>query len=438
MSHGTPAVIGHGVTVQPSQMCEHGMRRLWVHFSDTDDHPNIPTCQTCDGPEAWTVESLSPLTLSPSIEVRGQGLPPRLHSRRKVGASMKRLAILLAAVALFAGISVAHAGESPPVNAPRVSESLFPPPNTRYIAYIDFNQVIPQVQSTGVLTWKAVDAFGWPGWRQVVAQSMDTGSPYAGSMGNILSYSITVREASGGELADVQLNAVATGFLEGKCGAGFATACAYLFDPRPSNTYYKAAAMITWPFTSNAHVICHEVCGHSVSHACDQYIGGCPPTDGQPFQCTSNPDTNMDCYNAARTMQPYDVVTYEGAYMPPAFERCIENAAAACVGMDPVAGAVWWCNRDGRSLVVSVAYDDDVQGDGYWVKSFTGDPAARFPKLLNDGFPNFAETNVPGAGRCQGTTVERPPPGVVRCVYLLMDNYATTRARQYWALAGCF
>lgn len=357
---------------------------------------------------------------------------------------MKGRAIAVAvALLLFTSLGVAHAGNAAPVApGPVLSTSLFPtvafePPNQRYIAWMDYNQVLPQVQATGVVTWTSTDSFGWAGWRQVVADAMNTGSFYAGSFGNTLGYSITVREALPGELADLRLNAVPTGVLEAWCGAGFATACAYLLDARPANSYFKAASMISWPFVSNAAVIEHEEF-HIVPHACDQYWGGCPPTDSAPFQCLGNPDTLMDCGNAARTIQPFDVVTYEGAMMPPAFERCIENAAAACVGMDPAAGAVWWCNRDGRALVVSVAYDDDVQGDGYWVKSFTGHPAARYPKLLSDGFSNFAETNVPGAGRCQGTTVERPPPGVVRCVYLLMDNYATTRARQYWQLAGCF
>jgi hypothetical protein len=116
-----------------------------------------------------------------------------------------------------------------------------------------------------------------------------------------------------------------------------------------------------------------------------------------------------------------DDALYFQRHYPPAFERCIFNASVPCVGLDVAGSGVYWCKRTENTRIVSVAYDDGVQGDGYWVASFT--------EATGDAFPSLA-----GLTACQGLSVELVPG---RCVYVLANNEMSYPARPYWQLAGC-
>lgn len=207
----------------------------------------------------------------------------------------------------------------PLTEAEIASTTTFNPPNERWIAQAEYNKVIPAVAASGELLWTAQDNYGWPtwmtSWRDINALSLDTGSSYALSLGNAIAPYINVREARAGETAHIRNRVESTAVGNAKCGAGFATACAYIFDALPANAYYKGALMSTYVFTGQAAVIQHEDY-HLFAMACDQYVGGCPPTDDTTFQCTGNPETLMDCGLAARSPQYFDIITLFGAYVP--------------------------------------------------------------------------------------------------------------------------
>lgn len=220
-----------------------------------------------------------------------------------------RLAVILVVVIILISSSVASA---------------FEPPNQRHYPGIENNRVLPKVAATGVLTWQVVDSYGWSAWRDVVAASLNSGSPYMYSLGNVLNFylsqdrfhRIEIREAWPSETADVVHFAVPTAFLESKCGT-WATACIYMYSARPVPAYYRAALMVSLPFEWQSHVVQHETF-HVLANACDQYRGGCPRiSDGRwdsTVQCLGNPDTLMDCGGAALYPQPYDYVTFVTAY----------------------------------------------------------------------------------------------------------------------------
>lgn len=226
----------------------------------------------------------------------------------------------------------------------------FEPWNQRHHPYAPVTMPLTtKVAATATLTWQAVDQYGWPEWAGVVSRSLDTSSPDANSLGRVYNRflasegrgQITVREHRAGERPDLQHFAVQTAFLEAKCGS-WATACVYITSPLPVPAYHKAAAMITWSYTSRAAVVRHET-NHPLARACDQYRGGCPlaatgawePT----VQCTGNPDTLMDCGGAARTATSFDYVTFKTAY--PAGTAFLQVQAPDCGGPQAPWGGVW-------------------------------------------------------------------------------------------------
>lgn len=204
-----------------------------------------------------------------------------------------------------------------------------------------------RVGQTATVLWAATDSYGWPGWHDLVAQSLNTGSSDSDSYGNVLNRflasegrgQITVREATGTESPYIIENAVPTAFLEAKCG-DWATACVFLLNPLPVPAYFKAASMITWPYVSAAAVARHET-NHPVSLACDQYKAGCPRlVDGgydATVVCTGNKDTLMDCGGAATTVTAFDYATFKAAY--PATTGFLQPAAPCG---DPCWNGVEW------------------------------------------------------------------------------------------------
>ncbi len=202
-----------------------------------------------------------------------------------------------------------------------VASTSFAPPNERWIRNAQFNRVIPAMVRDGGLIYTSQDNYGWPSflpsWRAVMAQSLDTGSPYSVSLGNVLRSWTWVREAQPGETAHVRLRAESSAFLAAKCGSGFAVACNYIYDALPVNIYFSGPSMATYIFSGQAAVAMHEVY-HSFQ-ACDQYRGGCPrQSDGvveNQFVCTGNSETLMDCGLAARFPQLYDIHTFFGAFV---------------------------------------------------------------------------------------------------------------------------
>ena len=206
--------------------------------------------------------------------------------------------------------------------------SAFDPPNVP-----NWPGVVPsgspmtiKVGNTGVLTWSAVDTYGWPQWETIVGDSLNSGSPDANSYGNAINRflasegrgQLVIRKALPGELPDITHHAVPTAFLEAKCGT-WATACVYLLNPLTVPADHKAAAMSTWGYTSVAKVVRHEN-HHPVAQACDQYRGGCPRVSDGGYEanvvCTGNPDTLMDCGGAADTVMAFDYRTFKSAYRP--------------------------------------------------------------------------------------------------------------------------
>ena len=189
----------------------------------------------------------------------------------------------------------------------------FEPPNDRYFGYFLYNRLFAQVRDTGEVTWRAVDDYGFPEWRDFVSRSLDAWSSDQDALGNQLQLSI--REARPEEMPDVILYAETPGYVSGKCASEWATACVWITSARPIPAYFNAAAMSQWPYVSVATVGRHEVF-HPLGWACDQYQGGCPPTDQLPVRCLGNPDSLMDCNGAARTVAEYDKVTFAVLFIP--------------------------------------------------------------------------------------------------------------------------
>jgi len=214
--------------------------------------------------------------------------------------------LLRLAAALLALIIIA-AGSNPQ------QASAFEPPNERYLnlAWLPWDRLFAQVRDHGELTWQAVDRYGWAGWRDTVARSLDA-SDDAQSLAHRLN--IRIREAQPGEAPDLILYADSPASVSASCTA-WATACVFVTNPLPIPAFFNAGSMSQWPYGSAAAVNRHEVF-HPLAWACDQYQGGCPPTDQLPVKCLGNPDTLMDCNGAARTVTDYDVVTYAVMYTP--------------------------------------------------------------------------------------------------------------------------
>ena len=247
---------------------------------------------------------------------------------------MKRLlylAIIVLAVILLSGpkVELAHADTPPNIR-------LYP--NPQYPSY-----VVNSIKATGVATYRVVDNYGWAGWPALVSQALDTGSVYPNSLGNVLGAAVpsfTLREARLDEAPTMLQIAESAAAQQTHCNhpEGWSVASAYLLNPLPAPTYYKAATMQLYGFVSQAAVIQHETF-HHVARACDQYPGGCPlaATGAWPqtVQCTGNPDTLMDCGLAARFAQPFDVDTF---LLATGFVRFV---VAPCDTTPP-----YWC--DGR------------------------------------------------------------------------------------------
>lgn len=281
--------------------------------------------------------------------------------------------------------------------------SVFSPPNQRWIAYAEYNRVIPEVARTATLTWRATDNYGWSGWRNLMARSLNTGSDYQFSLGNVLAPWIQVRESRAGELAFTNQRAETAGFTAANCGGSFAVACAHVYDSLPVRVIYNASAMVTYIFTGQAAVAEHEEF-HALTNACDQYRGGCPPTDVQgSFVCTGNQETLMDCGLAARYPQFFDIITFLGAYTPDhvSFARAVPqdggiNILWNCERQDGGFAAAFrsschvatetafafarrgeeptWVGWLGCGEQYGFCYTDDQAGqrwfDGYWVDNF--------------------------------------------------------------------
>lgn len=241
----------------------------------------------------------------------------------------KFLATVAAAVVLaIAGTSaysehaIARQGElEAQAAAPIVMAADFPPPNQQvYPGSGPSIPIVAKVAATSTFTWQAVDSFGWAAWRDIVARSLNSDSDDPLALGRVINDflaseglgRITIREAAPGEAPDQKLYAVGSSFLAGQCG-NWATACDFLFNPLPIPSYFNGATMSTWAYGSQAPVVRHEVC-HSICQACDQYVGGCPPTSNQAVACTGNLRTLMDCGGAARTLTFFDYTTFKRAY----------------------------------------------------------------------------------------------------------------------------
>jgi hypothetical protein len=293
----------------------------------------------------------------------------------------------------------------------------YPPVNDRYFAYLDFNRLIPLVQDTGVITWRATDAYGWSAWHDIVARALNTGSSYQYSYGNVLAAFVVVREAYPWETPILDVGAYDNGYVSAKCGGSFATACVDIISQSfPVHIWASAPKLQTYVSTGQDAVVEHET-HHPTAHACDEYIGGCPPTQGLPLQCTGNPDTLMDCGLAARYPVQYDIDTFIGVYLVPPFNRCNLGEPVPCVGFDPSYPGVYWIGLDWRARVVSIAYQDSPAVAAYWVASFT--------KATGDPYPD------PSAG---GFVIQYAPG---RCVWVLQSNFVSWPSYQPWQLAGC-
>lgn len=203
------------------------------------------------------------------------------------------------------------------------SAAAFPPPNVPLYPPDSYaSAVVNEIKATHRATYQVMDNYGWSAWRGIVESALDTGSSYQNSLGNILSATVpsfSIREAVPGETPTIIEIAESAAAQQTHCNdpSGWSVACAFLLNPTPAPTYFKAATMQLYPFVSQAAVVEHET-NHHVSRACDQYLGGCPNKITGAwqagFQCTGNPDTLMDCSTStqlsARFAQPYDVAGF--------------------------------------------------------------------------------------------------------------------------------
>ena len=273
----------------------------------------------------------------------------------------------------------------------------FTPWNQRLYPGGSYNTpMIAKVTATSTMTWEVTDSFGWNGWADVVGRAIDTSSSYENSLGRIYNRylqgenrgQIVIRRANAGESPDIINHAVTTAFLEAKCG-DWATACVYLFNPLPVPAYYKAAAMITWPFESQSAVVQHED-NHALARSCDQYRGGCPLASTGQYEsqviCTGNPDTLMDCGGAARYAQRFDYDTFVLAYPPTAPFLQVQVPPPPCV---PTAGSPCWVDgrwrfADGWSFEPSsnVWYRPD--GAATWINCNAGGNGACWSLIKNE------------------------------------------------------
>lgn len=269
---------------------------------------------------------------------------------------MKRFAFALLLIGIFLVVTAPTAGA-------------FQPPNDRLYPPLSYKSaVVESIKATNTATYVAIDNYGWSGWRSLVNQSLDTGSSYSNSLGNILTAAVpgfTLREARPGEAPTIQQIAVTAAAQQTYCNdpSGWSVACAYLLNPLPAPTYYKASTMQLYPFVSQAAVIEHESF-HHVARACDQYVGGCPPTNSQGVQCTGNPDSLMDCSlgNAslsARWAQPFDVETFLQAT---GFKR-----GPACVGDPCYDGSKWNFAKCPIAEGVSCSWSPSPAPYGIWI-----------------------------------------------------------------------
>lgn len=228
----------------------------------------------------------------------------------------------------------------------------FEPPNVPNWPGVSSSPFTQKVAGTGVMTYEAVDTYGWSGWRTVVGRALSTASDDQNSWGHRINAflaaegrgSVVVRERAAGETPDYRAWSVPTAALEQKCGT-WATACVVLLNPLPVDAWHKSAQMILWSYTSQAAVIRHEF-HHAAARACDQYEGGCPRvSDGRwasQVVCRGNPDTLMDCGGAAVTVMPFDYRTFVSAYPadapflrvapppPPPPPPCVPTLEAQC------------------------------------------------------------------------------------------------------------
>ena len=185
----------------------------------------------------------------------------------------------------------------------------------------------------------------------------------------------------------------------------------------------------TYQPETRVSILLHENTGHAIGTFNEQYCAG--PND-PVLGCTalfSAPPNWRDFMSTGEQsrhgfedieLERWDRVMYT-AYPAP-FNRCNLNEATPCVGFgyDPRYGyGVWFCGVDARANVVSLATDDGVQGDGYWL-------ASKVDAQLDQG-----------RNGCDGWTVQPPPAGVLRCWYVLENSKLSYPAYAPWTLSGC-
>ena len=199
----------------------------------------------------------------------------------------------------------------------------FEPPYDRFLPQHELSPIVPAVKARNYqIAYRVENSSGvMPRWADQLAFALDTNSPYAGSYGRILSQWIFMFREDAAPV--VTQRALTTAAFSIACNSDWAIGCAQWYT-MPGIVSYRAPAMVTWSDVSVAAVIGHEN-HHIIAKACDQYRHGNPSGDiADPDQacryenvesvCTGNQDSIMDCGNAARTLQPYDVDTFLIAY----------------------------------------------------------------------------------------------------------------------------
>jgi hypothetical protein len=194
------------------------------------------------------------------------------------------------------------------------------------------------------------------------------------------------------------------------CGGGAVIGC--LGRGFPSNQDVDVTdTMGTFFEISQIAIWLHEVIGHAIGTWNEQYC-----RIGDLFLACPNWRDVMNVGPESRhLLEEIEIERWHRTMFPPAFERCIFNASKPCVGLDVAGAGIYWCGRSVKANVVSIAYDDGVQGDGYWAASLVGNQLRP---------PN----------QCDGVSVQIVAD---RCYYVLMNNYVSYPTRPWWQLAGC-
>jgi hypothetical protein len=235
----------------------------------------------------------------------------------------------------------------------------FPPPYDPFLPQYELSPVVPEIQRRGMQApYRVENTSGMlPRWAQQVSNALDSASPNSQSSGRILAQWINYYRDDANPVSIHRADSTAA--FESFCGS-WAIGCAQWYT-LPGVNRYRAAAMVAWGDDSVAAVVRHED-AHTTFNACDQYLHGDPTGDiadadlacrysGSSSTCTGNPDSIMDCGQAARFLQPYDVNVFLLRY------GIQQPAPPSCDGpTDPSWGGTWndctkrWVHPDGRSF----------------------------------------------------------------------------------------